>query len=108
MPSRVLTPSRLKPAPTPHQLRRLQNDHFHLRVVTHVDCSAFDAIEGWSFACECSDGGCRASIELTLAEFRMVRAAGPTHVAIAPDHVVASGFEVIARHNRFAVAKELT
>lgn len=83
-----------------------QNDHFHERVVTHVDCTDFDAIEGWSFACECSAMACGESIELSLAEFRMVRSAGPTHLVTAPGHCVDSGFEVVAQHTRFHVAKE--
>lgn len=74
--------------------------------MTHVDCAEFDAIEGWSFACECAAADCRNSIELTLAEFRMVRAANPPHVAIATGHPIDSSFEIVARHTRFDVAKE--
>ena len=48
--------------------------------------AVFDGQAPLQFVCECSDEGCNASVELTLAEYEAVRA-DPTHFLVAPGHV---------------------
>jgi hypothetical protein len=60
-----------------------------------------------SFVCECGDRGCTCTIELTLAEYKSVRAYA-THFAIAPDHENPESERVIAESERFAVIETLS
>lgn len=59
-----------------------------------------------SYVCECSDGDCIATIDLTHAEYEDVRAHA-TRFAIALDHESPDLDVVIAEHARFAVIRKI-
>lgn len=60
-----------------------------------------------SYVCECSDGECIATIDLTHGEYEDVRAHA-TRFAIALDHESPDLDVVIAEHARFAVIRKIS
>lgn len=85
-------------------LRRRRNDHFLRQVRLHVDCSDFEAIETWSFGCECADEACCASVALTLVEYEAISAPGISRLITAPEHEPGAGFAPTATTHRFTIA----
>lgn len=59
-----------------------------------------------SYVCECSDGGCIATIDLTHGEYEDVRAHA-TRFAIALDHETPDLDLLIVEHARFAVIRKI-
>lgn len=59
---------------------------------------------GW-FRCECGDGSCEHTIELTRAEYESVRASA-IRFALAPNHESPSD-RVVAEHERYTVVEKL-
>ncbi len=102
----------MNPAPAPCQpelppwrvLRRRRNDHFLRQVRLHVDCREFEAIETWSFACECAEENCGASVALTLVEYEAISAPGISRLITAPEHEPGAGFAATATTHRFTIA----
>ena len=58
------------------------------------------------FICECSDGGCTATIALTHVEYEEVRAHG-THFAIAPDHESPDLDLTVSEREGFTIVRKL-
>jgi len=52
--------------------------------------------------CECGSEGCMAPIEMTLTEYRAVRAA-PTRWVISSSHIDTSAVSIVARRNGYAL-----
>ncbi len=57
------------------------------------------------FRCECGDGNCEHAIELTRAEYELVRASA-TRFALAPNHEH-PGDRVVAEHERYTIVEKL-
>jgi hypothetical protein len=55
-----------------------------------------------TYVCECGDGACTETIELTRAEYESVRSE-PTHFVLAPNHENPEVESVVAESSRFAV-----
>ena len=67
-----------------------------------------DLVEGDEripFVCECSDTGCREAVELSLAEYRRVRA-DDQHFAVRPGHERPEIEHVIGRGEGFLVVEK--
>lgn len=58
------------------------------------------------FRCECGDGACGHPIELTGAEYELVRAY-PTRFAIATNHENPESDRVVSEHRRYTVVEKL-
>jgi hypothetical protein len=61
-----------------------------------------------AYVCECGDGNCDATVELTPEEYERVRQ-NPTHFLIVPDqeHVHRDIERIVAKHTRFWVVEKL-
>lgn len=64
-----------------------------------------DASEAVTFVCECSDAGCRAPVDLTLAEYARVRAHARWFV-VAPGHVAPDHEHVARETARYVVVEK--
>lgn len=58
------------------------------------------------FVCECSDGSCKSTIDLTHVEYEEVRAHG-THFAIATDHESPDLDLMVSERSGFAIIRKL-
>jgi hypothetical protein len=58
------------------------------------------------YVCECSDGACKATIDLTHVEYEEVRAHG-THFAIARDHESPDLDVMVSERTRFTIVRKL-
>ena len=58
------------------------------------------------FVCECSDGSCTSTIDLTHREYEEVRAHG-THFAIATDHESPDLDAMVSERIGFAIVRKL-
>jgi hypothetical protein len=59
-----------------------------------------------TFVCECGDGDCTETIQLTRAEYESVRATS-THFAVAPNHENPESEGVVSECARFAVVDKV-
>jgi hypothetical protein len=57
------------------------------------------------FLCECSDGDCKAMIELTQNEYESVRR-HPTHFALAPGHERNEHDRIVDEFDRYTLVQK--
>jgi hypothetical protein len=62
--------------------------------------------EGLEALCECGDGACTETFEITLNEYRGVRARGNSFAMLA-DHEDPTLERVVARNDRFIVVEKI-
>lgn len=62
--------------------------------------------EGSPFVCECSDGSCKSTIDLTHGEYEEVRAHG-TYFAIATDHESPDLDLMVSERSGFAIIRKI-
>lgn len=62
--------------------------------------------EGISFVCECSHVGCDATIELSVAEYEMVRSEA-THFVVAAGHQLPEIEQVVAAQDGYLVVEKM-
>jgi hypothetical protein len=55
-----------------------------------------------AIVCECALGTCDRAIDITIAEFRLVRN-DPLQFAIVPDHLIGDIERIVYENDRFAV-----
>ena len=58
------------------------------------------------FRCECGDGGCGYPIDLTRAEYELVRS-HPTRFIVARNHENPESDRVVAEHERYTVVEKI-
>jgi hypothetical protein len=70
--------------------------------------AAFDDVLSFSgeWVCECADEMCTAPLELTLAEYEVVRS-HPNHFAVLPGHVYPEVERVVAERRGYVVVSKL-
>jgi predicted ThiF/HesA family dinucleotide-utilizing enzyme len=61
-----------------------------------------EAAQGAVFVCECGNLGCTATVELTIAEYEMVRSSFDRFLVI-PGHEIESVEDVVERHGGYLV-----
>jgi hypothetical protein len=66
------------------------------------DITREDAAE---YLCECGNGNCTETIQMTVADYEGVRA-DPTHFAVLPGHEIPDVEDVVARNERFLVVRK--
>lgn len=59
-----------------------------------------------SFVCECGDGACAETVDLTRAEYESVRAHGE-RFAIVAGHEIPDAERVVERNERFSVVEKI-
>ena len=67
---------------------------------------SFGVTPRMTFVCECGDGGCTQTIELTHDEYEAVRSAS-THFAVVPNHENPESEQVVSEGSRFAVIDKI-
>jgi len=73
-----------------------------------LESDVADLVEGderIAFVCECSDTNCRASVELTLAEYAYVRESDQ-RFALRPGHQLPEIEHVVSEHGDFLVVEK--
>jgi hypothetical protein len=61
-----------------------------------------ESARGAVFVCECGNLGCTATVELTIAEYELVRSSFDRFLVI-PGHEIESVEDVVERHDRYLV-----
>jgi hypothetical protein len=82
------------------ELFRMANERIHGQVADSVTDERLVP-----FLCECMDELCMERVEMTLDEYRRVRADEDTF-AVAPGHAAPSGEVVVAEHDSFHVVRK--
>ena len=90
--------------------REVGNETSSREINEWIDESALSSDSGAAgthpYVCECSDGGCKATIALTHVEYEEVRAHG-THFAIARDHESPDLDVMVSERTGFTIVRKL-
>jgi hypothetical protein len=87
--------------------QEVENETRSREINEWIDESDESGADGSSpFVCECSDGACTSTIDLTHVEYEEVRAHG-THFAIAMDHESPDLDVMVSERIGFAIVRKL-
>jgi hypothetical protein len=81
------------------RLFRTANERLEERV------EAYGVVESVPFLCECADAACLGQIDLSLDDYRVVRAE-PNRFVILPGHAMVEGEKVIGDNVRYHVVEK--
>ncbi len=70
-----------------------------------VVAERFEGVERVPFLCECADGTCLGRIDLTLEDYRAVRAR-ENYFVILVDHLRSPGEEVVAHRDGYDITQK--
>jgi hypothetical protein len=88
--------------------KEVENETSSREINEWIDESASNVSSGGTrpYVCECSDGACRATIDLTHVEYEEVRAHG-TFFAIARDHESPDLDMMVSERMQFTIVRKL-
>jgi hypothetical protein len=92
----------------PQQDRMRENEELFRMANERLRAQIADAVTAKTsvpFLCECVDELCMARLEMTLDDYRGVRAEEDTF-AVAPGHAAGAGEEVVEEHDSFHVVRK--
>ena len=93
----------------PDRRRRIAENEIRFREINERMRGTLDGVipgnDVVGFVCECGDGGCRASVELTLEEYEDVRG-HDLHFAVLPGHEIPDVETVVELHERYTVVEK--